>query len=131
MIDVPIMDQTNSGIFHSVRPGARIVNIVVMKLTAPMIDDAPFRIRPISQNVCPSGPCKLSGAYEVQPACAEPTRKPASINSPARDEQPHAECVQPGKGHVLGPDLQRQDKVGHADQGRDQPAGRSWSCHAW
>ena len=33
--------QTNNGIFIKVIPGARIFNIVVMILIAPMIDDAP------------------------------------------------------------------------------------------
>ena len=36
-------DQTNSGILCSVMPGARMLKIVVMKLMAPRIDDAPAR----------------------------------------------------------------------------------------
>ena len=34
-------DQANSGILCSVMPGARMLKIVVMKLIAPRIDDAP------------------------------------------------------------------------------------------
>src|SRR3546814_10739108 len=34
-------DQTNSGILCSVMPGARMLRMVVMKLIAPRIDDAP------------------------------------------------------------------------------------------
>ena len=34
---------TNSGILCIVMPGARMLRIVVMKLMAPMIDDAPAR----------------------------------------------------------------------------------------
>ena len=37
------IDQTNSGIRCSVMPGARMLKIVVMKLIAPMIDEAPAR----------------------------------------------------------------------------------------
>ena len=36
-------DHTNSGILCSVIPGARMLKIVVMKLMAPRIDDAPAR----------------------------------------------------------------------------------------
>ena len=35
------IDQTKSGILCSVMPGARMLKIVVMKLMAPRIDDAP------------------------------------------------------------------------------------------
>ena len=35
------IDQTNSGILCSVMPGARMLKIVVMKLIAPRIDEAP------------------------------------------------------------------------------------------
>ena len=37
------IDHTKSGIRCSVIPGARMLKIVVMKLIAPMIDDAPAR----------------------------------------------------------------------------------------
>src|SRR5438132_1318614 len=37
------IDQTNSGILCSVMPGARMLKIVVMKLMAPRIEDAPAR----------------------------------------------------------------------------------------
>ncbi len=36
-------DQANSGILCSVMPGARMLKMVVMKLTAPRIDEAPAR----------------------------------------------------------------------------------------
>mgnify|MGYP003671749337 CR=1 FL=1 len=36
-------DQANSGILCSVMPGARMFRIVVMKLMAPRIEDAPAR----------------------------------------------------------------------------------------
>ena len=35
------IDQTNNGILCNVIPGARILNIVVMKLIAPRIEEAP------------------------------------------------------------------------------------------
>jgi hypothetical protein len=37
------IDQTNKGILCSVIPGARIFKIVVIKLAAPRIDDAPAK----------------------------------------------------------------------------------------
>ncbi len=36
-------DHTNNGILCKVMPGARMLKIVVMKLMAPRIDDAPAR----------------------------------------------------------------------------------------
>ena len=38
---VTSIDHTNSGILCSVMPGARMLKIVVMKLIAPRIEDAP------------------------------------------------------------------------------------------
>ncbi len=40
---VTSIDHTNSGILCRVMPGARMFRMVVMKLAAPMIDDAPAR----------------------------------------------------------------------------------------
>ena len=40
---VTSIDHTNSGILCSVMPGARMLKIVVMKLIAPRIDEAPAR----------------------------------------------------------------------------------------
>ncbi len=37
------IDHTNSGILCSVMPGARMLKIVVMKLIAPRIEEAPAR----------------------------------------------------------------------------------------
>ena len=37
------IDQTKSGILCSVMPGARMLKIVVMKLMAPRIEEAPAR----------------------------------------------------------------------------------------
>ena len=37
------IDQTNSGILCRVMPGARMLKMVVMKLIAPRIDEAPAR----------------------------------------------------------------------------------------
>ena len=40
---VTSIDQTNSGILCRVMPGARMLKMVVMKLIAPRIDEAPAR----------------------------------------------------------------------------------------
>ena len=40
---VTSMDQTNSGILCSVMPGARMLKMVVMKLAAPIMEEAPAR----------------------------------------------------------------------------------------
>lgn len=47
-------DQTNNGNLSSVKPGALILNIVVIKLIAPIIDDAPAQ-------------CKLKIAISTEP----------------------------------------------------------------
>ena len=66
------IDQTNSGILCSVMPGARILKMVVMKLMAPRIEDAPARwIDRIAKSTAgPGWPEVDSGAYSVQPVPA-------------------------------------------------------------
>ena len=56
--------QTSSGMRESVMPGARIVRIVTMKLTAVRIDDVPANCTPIVEERCPDsvGSCVESGA---------------------------------------------------------------------
>ena len=48
--------QAKIGIRKSVIPGARILKMVVMKLTAPRIEAVPTRVRPISHRSVPT-PC--------------------------------------------------------------------------
>src|SRR6202158_3005113 len=64
------IDHTNSGILCRVMPGARMLKIVVMKLMAPRIDEAPARwIDRIAKSTAgPGWPEVDSGAYSVQPA---------------------------------------------------------------
>ncbi len=61
--------QTKSGILCSVIPGARMLKMVVMKLMAPRIEDAPARwIDKIAKSMeGPGVPLVESGAYKVQP----------------------------------------------------------------
>ena len=63
------IDQTNSGILCSVMPGARMLKIVVMKLMAPRIDEAPARwIDRMAKSMAgPGWPVVDSGGYRVQP----------------------------------------------------------------
>src|SRR6201990_3079274 len=63
-------DHTNNGILCRVMPGARMLKIVVMKLIAPRIDDAPARCsdRMAKSTAGPGWPDVDSGAYMVQPA---------------------------------------------------------------
>ena len=64
--------QTVSGSRKKVMPGARMLMIVVMKLTDVSSEESP-RIRSESaHNVCPRVWTMESGAYEVQPDCAAP-----------------------------------------------------------
>src|SRR6185312_966914 len=66
------IDHTNSGILCSVMPGARMLKMVVMKLMAPRIEDAPARwIDRIAKSTDgPGWPVVDSGAYSVQPVPA-------------------------------------------------------------
>src|SRR4029079_8930996 len=63
------IDQTNSGILCSVMPGARILKMVVMKLMAPRIDEAPARCSDKMTKSTDGPGCPLvdNGAYKVQP----------------------------------------------------------------
>src|SRR5437764_2206404 len=64
------IDHTNSGILCRVMPGARMLKMVVMKLMAPRIDDAPAKWieRMAKSTAGPGWPEVDSGAYRVQPA---------------------------------------------------------------
>ncbi|MNL74025.1 hypothetical protein D3C87_1995800 [compost metagenome] len=62
-------DQAKSGILCSVMPGARMLRMVVMKLMAPRIDDAPATCsEKIARSTAgPGMPLVESGGYMVQP----------------------------------------------------------------
>src|SRR3546814_11067994 len=62
------MAQTNSGILWSVMPGARMFKMVVMKLMAPRMEDAPARcIESITMSTAgPGEPLVESGGTSVQ-----------------------------------------------------------------
>src|SRR6478735_11359559 len=64
------IDHTNSGILCRVMPGARMLKMVVMKLMAPRIDEAPARCsdRIAKSTAGPGWPELDNGAYMVQPA---------------------------------------------------------------
>src|ERR1039457_5941628 len=64
------IDHTKSGILCSVMPGARMLKMVVMKLMAPRIEEAPARWidRMAKSHAGPGWPEVDSGAYRVQPA---------------------------------------------------------------
>src|SRR5712664_3470028 len=83
------IDHTNSGILCRVMPGARMLKIVVMKLMAPRIDEAPARCsdRMAKSTAGPGWPEVDSGAYMVQPAPTplapgSPSTKDEHSNSP-------------------------------------------------
>src|SRR3954447_8302310 len=85
------IDHTNSGILCRVMPGARMLKMVVMKLMAPNIEDAPARCsdRIAKSTAGPGWPEVDSGAYMVQPAPTplapgSPSTK-VEINSSAKE----------------------------------------------
>src|SRR5882672_2099548 len=63
------IDHTNSGILCNVMPGARMLKMVVMKLMAPRIEEAPARWidRMAKSTAGPGWPEVDGGAYNVQP----------------------------------------------------------------
>src|SRR5438270_12771930 len=65
-------DQANNGILCRLIPGARILNMVVMKLIEPRIEDAPaICINRITKSTAgPGWPEVDNGAYSVQPVPA-------------------------------------------------------------
>ena len=69
------MFQVKIGIRNMVMPGARIVMIVVMKLTAPMMVPKPLIARPNTQRLPPTPGVNVvlvNGAYAVHPKPAAP-----------------------------------------------------------
>src|SRR5262249_57363734 len=72
------IDHTNRGILCSVMPGARMLKIVVMKLMAPRIEDAPARWseKIAMSTAAPGWPTALdSGGERGQPGAAPPPAK--------------------------------------------------------
>src|SRR5690606_38941332 len=71
-------DHANSGILWMVMPGARMLKMVVMKLTGPVIDEAPAMCSDrIAKSTAgpgwPDAPLPESGGYSVQPEPTPPT----------------------------------------------------------
>lgn len=81
-IAVKNTDQTNRGVWSQVRPGARMLMIVVIKFTAPRIDEAPAKCR-LKMDRSTDAPAwampAARGGYTVHPVPA-----PDSTNPPAR-----------------------------------------------
>src|SRR3954470_17824664 len=82
--EVVRLAQTSSGMRHSVMPGARIVRIVTMKLTAVRIDDVPAHCTPMLKNSDGNSWWVVeSGAYPVQPAPKPAQKRLATMMMPA------------------------------------------------
>src|SRR3546814_11713502 len=79
-------DQTNSGILWSVMPGARMLKMVVMKLIAPRIDEAPARCseKMTRSTDGPDEPLVESGSETVQPVPAPMPVQPETEAAPRR-----------------------------------------------
>src|SRR5262249_53932719 len=78
--EVTSIVQTNSGSRNMVIPGARMLKMVVMKFTAPRIDEVPTSSSPMIHRSAPTPPpapqaCSDRGVYSVQPAQAVPPVK--------------------------------------------------------
>src|ERR1700710_3312709 len=92
-IDVTRVFQVKIGMRNMVMPGARIVMMVVMKLTAPRMVPKPLRARPKTHRFPPRpgvNVVDVSGAYAVQPKDAAPcgVRNPeTAISEPNRKNQ--------------------------------------------
>src|SRR5258708_27249323 len=89
------IDHTNSGILCKVMPGARMLKIVVMKLMAPRIDEAPARWidRMAKSTAGPGWPEVDSRAYMGQPA---PT--PLAPRSPSNTDEIRSSPKKAGTG---------------------------------
>jgi hypothetical protein len=78
--EVTSIVQQNIGIRNMVMPGARMLKMVVMKFTAPRIEEVPTSSRATIHRsaprpvppAAPTQPCSDSGGYSVQPAQAVP-----------------------------------------------------------
>ena len=64
--------QTNSGIFSSVMPGARMLRMVTTILMAPVIDEMPIKWTAKIRKGNASPVCSTSGGYMVQPPAGAP-----------------------------------------------------------
>jgi len=95
---------TNSGILCKVMPGARMLNIVVMKLIDPKIDEAPARCSAkIAMSTLGPGLSLRSRERRIDSpadAGAGAHDRRADQQQPGRHEQPEADVVHARKGHV-------------------------------
>jgi hypothetical protein len=67
-------------------PGARMLKMVVMKLAAPRIEEAPAKCRPNRAMSSPGPPwywLSDSGGYSVQPVPVPPTKRLATVSMKA------------------------------------------------
>src|SRR6202158_4887494 len=88
------IDHTNSGILCSVMPGARMLKIVVMKLMAPRIDEAPARwIDKITKSIAGPGEPAFdeNGGYMTQPP-----PKPLKPGDPSMKAEVHSRANEAG-----------------------------------
>src|SRR4051812_19871563 len=90
---VTSMAQANSGILCSVMPGARMFMMVVMKLIAPRIDDAPARCsdRMPKSSAGPGWPDVESGGYTGQPP-----PKPVEPGAPSTNSENNSSAREDG-----------------------------------
>ena len=124
---VTSIDQANSGILCIVMPGARMLKMVVMKLIAPRIDEAPDKVDRQDDEI--DGGARLAvrriGRIE-RPAAAMAERAGRSRNEHRRDEkderrdqQPERDVVQARESHIRRADHDRHEPVAEAaDQRR-------------
>ena len=121
------IDQTNSGILCSVMPGARMLKMVVMKLMAPRIDEAPARWTRQDGEI--HGGAGLAGGRQrriERPAAAHAMGAGRAFDehrdqqqAEGRRQQPEGNVVHAREGHVGRADHQRHEPVAEAaDHGR-------------
>ena len=116
------IDHTNSGILCRVMPGARMLKIVVMKLMAPRIDEAPARC---SDRMAKStaGPGMARGRQRriQRPAGADAVGARLALDE-GRDQQQRERGRQQPERDVVHA---RERHVGRADHQRHEPVAEA------
>ena len=121
------IDHTNSGILCRVMPGARMLKMVVMKLIAPRIEDAPaICSEKIAKSIAGPGE-PVGGKRRIErPAAADADAAGIAFHEHGQHQQREGEGQQPEgnvvharERHVRRPDHQRHQPVAEAaDHGR-------------
>src|SRR5262249_40053777 len=124
--EVQSIVHTKKGTFHRAMPGARIARRGAMKLAGAGMGAPPLSIkaqgpggREVGSGGGGEGALGQRGVGEPADGRGAASREAEVDEQAAEQGRPEAQRVEARKGHVAGPDHERNQIVAHADQDRN------------